>query len=275
MSNSPAFPPANETLPPLSSRLDKWTNCDEHAQGYPAYRAVVRDYGRGDVEATVTIERRRRKNPCSHQPLAPNAKSPAALEDHARRATARARTTIRRTVMAADLDHLLTLTYRHNEQDRPRVWRQFARFVRLLRAENGKPFPFVAVQEIQERGAIHVHAAVHGFQNVRMLRRLWHEVIGGSRHGNIDVQFFGHDRARLAKYLAKYISKDLSGAGGGAHRYKRSRGIKAPSEVLLLSRDVALDEALLNEFHTRGADIKFHKNNLDCEGPKWLWACSW
>ena len=44
-----------------------------------------------------------------------------------------------------------------------------------------------------------------------------------------------------AKYLTKYISKNLAAGGRGLHRYKRPREIKKPQEVLLLSYGTAQD----------------------------------
>ncbi|WP_285675175.1 hypothetical protein, partial [Paralimibaculum aggregatum] len=50
----------------------------------------------------------------------------------------RARTMIRRTVLAARLDHLLTLTIRGNLTDRKAAWGLLTRYVRKLRYELGK-----------------------------------------------------------------------------------------------------------------------------------------
>jgi hypothetical protein len=79
----------------------------------------------------------------------------------------------------------------------------------------------------------------------------------------------------LARYLAKYLSKDLSLNPKGIHRYKRSRGIVTPQEVLLLPYDAAIDAELLSQFQARGANLRYCQNRLDQEGPKWLWVCSW
>ncbi len=177
--------------------------------------------------------------------------------------------------MAARLDHLLTLTYRENMQDTQRGWADFVKFVRLVRAHIPN-WPYVAVMELQERGAIHFHLAVSGRQDVGMLRRRWRSVIGGAESGNIDVQYFRGSKARLAKYLAKYISKDLAGGTvKGVHRYKRSRGVRVPEEVILMPHDSAIDAELIELFEAHGAKVRFHKNNLREEGAKWLWACSW
>jgi len=261
----------------LSSRLDKWTNYDQPHWGKPreAYRVVFRNYGQGDAEATLTIAKPSNRKKGSHRTPSDNEPSPEKLAENQARATARAKTTIRRTIMAACLDHLLTLTYRENVQDTRKSWSDLVKFIRLVRAHIPN-WPYVAVMELQERGAIHFHLAVSGRQDVALLRRLWHSVIGGAEHGNIDVQYFRGSKARLAKYLAKYISKDLAeGKGGGVHRYKRSRGVKVPEEVLLLPHGAAIDSELIELFARRGAKVRFHKNHLGHEGPKWLWACSW
>ncbi len=80
----------------------------------------------------------------------------------------------------------------------------------------------------------------------------------------------------MAKYLGKYISKDFAkGSVKGIDRYKRSRGVKVPEEVILLPFDTALDSKLIRLFEVHGAKVRFHKNNLSEEGAKWLWVCSW
>jgi len=261
----------------LSSRLDKWTNYVQPHWGKPreAYRVVFRNYGHGDAEATLTIAKPNNRKKGSHRTLGDEEASAETLVENTKRAVARAKTTIRRTVMAGCLDHLLTLTYRENIQDTKLGWSHLSKFVRLVRA-HCPAWPYVAVMELQDRGAIHFHLAVSGRQDVGLLRRLWHVVIGGSDRGNIDVQYFRGSKARLAKYLAKYISKDLSeGKSKGVHRYKRSRGIKVPEQVILLPHNVAIDSELIGLFEMHGAKVRFHKNNLSQEGANWLWACSW
>lgn len=263
--------------PLLTTRLDKWTNCDQGAPEIerPAYRVVARDYGDGEMEATVTIARPYRKPKGTHRE-APQSPEPQRLLDNMNRAVGRARTTIRRSIMAASLDHLLTLTYRSNVQDAKRVWKDFGRFIRLIRKNFSNTYPYVAVQEAQKRGAIHIHAAVAGFQNVKFLRSAWLEVIGGRDSGNIDVQYFSGARSKLAKYLAKYLSKDLAvDTAKGVHRYKRSRGILVPQKIIYFNHSAAIDCELIDLFENQGAKVSFHKNNFSAEGPKWLWACSW
>jgi len=266
-----------EATPPSSSSLDKWTNCDESGEvPLPAYRLLFRNYGEGDAEATVTIATIPRNRSKGHG--APSkATDPRRTVENMQRAQQRAKTTIRRSIMAAKLDHLLTLTYRDNEQDRERAWSDFTRFARLVR-DTLKPFswPYVAVLEFQKRGAIHFHVAVSGFQKVELLRSIWHHVIGGGERGNIDVQFFRGRRSQLARYLAKYLSKDIGDEKQkGTHRYKRSRGIQVPATLTFLPHDADLSEELIAQFRSNGATLRYHKNTLFDAGAKFLWACSW
>ncbi len=260
---------------PSSSRLDTGTNCDREnpEPRDEAYRVVIRDYGDGLVEAGVTVRvppRKRRRPEPQHQ------KNSEQIEDNEQRAIRRARTAIRQTIMAAKLDHMLTLTYRENQACPRKAWRDTTRFLRLVKKRTGKPFAFIAVLERQKRGAIHVHMAVHGFQDVRLLRVLWHEVIGGPEKGNVDVQFFRQNLPTLARYLCKYITKDIDTAhSAGDHRYKRSRGIVVPKVVALFPFNVAVDHELIKLFDRHKAVLKSHINRLVQEGPKWLWACSW
>lgn len=261
---------------PSSSRLDTGTICDR-ADGKPpevGYRVLLRDYGTGLVEATATVKRyAQRPRPASGtpQPLTNEQR-----EENRKRALRRARTAIRQSIMAAKLDHLMTLTYRANQTCPRLAWQHFARFTRLVRKRLGKAFAYVAVLERQKRGAIHIHAAVHGYQDVKLLRATWHEVIGGTDKGGFDVQWMRQNLAVVARYLSKYISKDLDTKHSqGDHRYKRSRGIAIPAVTFLLPFSVAIDEKLLELFDLHGAVIVHHINELHTEGPKWLWACSW
>jgi len=65
-------------------------------------------------------------------------------------------------------DHLVTLTYRDNVEDRERVLTDLERMRRML-SSIGYPMPYVAVLECQKRGSIHPHLAVRGFQDIRFL----------------------------------------------------------------------------------------------------------
>lgn len=149
----------------------------------------------------------------------------------------RARKTVRLKLKAIRADHLVTLNYRENMQDLERAQRDLQKFVRRVSKlpSNGiRGFKYVLAIEYQDRGAIHFHIGVHGWQNVEKLRAIWYEIVGRAQ-GQIDVQgpkSKGDKRIRgvhqLAQYLCKYITKDAAGSVLNKKRYWASKGIDVP-----------------------------------------------
>ena len=145
------------------------------------------------------------------------------------RAGRRAKAMLRRLGMTLGAARLLTLTFRRNLTSESEAWACWRRFVRLF----GDRFPewrYVVVAERQSRGAVHFHAAVKGFQPVRIIRECWLSAAG---EGNIDVtapRGSGPDaEARIARYLSKYISKAFADGGlTGRHRYRASKLLVVP-----------------------------------------------
>lgn len=242
--------------------------------------AMVRliDYGAGNVElvAFIPTEARKRGREIWRE------LSPAEREENQRRAVQRARTEARRRVMCAGLDHLLTLTTRQAVIDPNIAWQMWGRFVRLIRddAMLAEYWPYVAVLEWQRRGALHWHAAVRGKQNVNRLRRQWlkviseFEILGG---GNIDVQYRrGRDNIGMARYLAKYIGKELDAdiTALGGHRYRASLGISVPIyRVRVTWRD--LREAIEGVAHILELSLPSILSIRDDGVTHAVWACSW
>jgi hypothetical protein len=118
-------------------------------------------------------------------------------------------------------------------------WDEFRR--RLNRLQD---FHYVAVPERQERGAWHIHVAVNGRQNWKLLRSIWLSVIskaGTDGAVNDSIRSFkkycvfkrigGKGRAMrhlIATYIAKCVGKDAAGAGFNKKRYWTSKGIPIP-----------------------------------------------
>jgi hypothetical protein len=144
-------------------------------------------------------------------------------------------------ILAAGLDHMLTLTYRENFGLLDVAKVHLERFVRIVK----RRFPdwrYVGCWETQKRGAIHWHLAVRGFQDVRFLRAAWLRVIAGgvSGAGNIDVT--GPESHwspySIATYITKYITKENSvGRALNDPRYVCSKGIKVPMEKMDLPQE--------------------------------------
>nr|WP_235357591.1 hypothetical protein [Burkholderia pseudomallei] len=144
---------------------------------------------------------------------------------------------------------MITLTYRENMLDKARLKRDFDKLRRRLGALGS--FQYVAVAERQKRGAWHLHVAVKGRQNYRVLRSIWQSIVGiGNGQINVRNPFKEKGlRHKLASYLAKYITKDFAEHALNEKRYWTSRGIVVP-EVMpighILSNDPA--EALKTAF---------------------------
>jgi hypothetical protein len=168
----------------------------------------------------------------------------ASKEENLRRAERRSRQKVRHLVMSIGADHLLTLTYRDLVTDSEKLASDYKEFVRLVRQKYPQ-WQYVAVKEFQDRGALHMHCAVVGKQDIEHLRKCWYQALGASptatgeeTPGAINVRykkkrFSGQSPVfsalQLAAYLSKYISKTFAHERElGMHRYNSSRGIKAP-----------------------------------------------
>jgi len=180
----------------------------------------------------------------------------------------RARKMIRLKLKAIRADHLLTLTYRENMQDLERAQRDLQKFVRRvskLTSNALRGFKYVLVVEYQERGAIHFHIGVHGWQNVKVLRAIWYEIVGRGE-GQINVRgpkTPGDQRVRgvhqLAQYLAKYITKDATASALNKKRYWASKGIEVPErETIDVRWADTVEGAFQDVFHSICATHNLH-----------------
>ncbi|WP_375199114.1 rolling circle replication-associated protein [Cupriavidus metallidurans] len=180
----------------------------------------------------------------------------------------RARKTIRLKLKAIRADHLLTLTYRKNMQDHERAQRDLQKFVRRvskLTSNALRGFKYVLVLEYQERGAIHFHIGVHGWQNVKVLRAIWYEIVGRGE-GQINVRgpkTPGDQRVRgvhqLAQYLSKYITKDATASALNKKRYWASKGIEVPErETIDVRWADTVEGAFQDVFHSLCATHNLH-----------------
>jgi len=166
-------------------------------------------------------------------------------EENRIRAVRRARTACRWLVQGLEADRMLTLTYRENMQDLVRLKADFDYFRRLVQAKYPN-WVYVAVPEKQDRGALHLHLAVKGFQDINYLRYCWYKVLGcvgaekGAALGQVDVTKprsyarngtqYSWRQDRLASYLTKYMGKAFDEAQHHSKRYWASRkDVKKPA----------------------------------------------
>jgi len=189
-----------------------------------------RNFGDGQVEVTATrFDRYMGAQRLHTMPKAKRGESDNS-EDNLLAAAKRARREVRLRCKAIGADRMITCTYRENMCDKERLKRDFDGLRRALRAIGG--FEYVAVAERQKRGAWHLHIAVRGRQNYRVLRSVWQRIVGVG-NGQINVRNPFREkglRHKLAGYLAKYITKDFAEHKLNEKRYWTSRGVLVPEQ---------------------------------------------
>lgn len=181
-------------------------------------------------------------------------------ERHAKQAAARAKKRVRQICKVMGVDTLLTLTYRANEGDLARCKADLKEFVRRLRRVV-PGFRAVCGFEQQERGAWHVHMACNRFdkelswkgakvKSFNVIRAVWRSVTG-DRAGNIDVQSRKRNSerspAKIAAYIAKYITKDYVDGEKWSNRWTKF-GDERPPKPIDLGTFNDMREALVAAF---------------------------
>lgn len=151
--------------------------------------------------------------------------------DSAEDATRRARGRVRRYCAANRLNRLGTLTYAGAGQFEPRALRvEVAGFFRRVRDRYGSPMPYLWTAEWHPGGhGLHVHFAVDRFIHREWIEADWvRGFIKMTYIGDLPVGSGTLGEARAAaRYLAKYVSKDLdAGRSFGLHRYDVARGFQ-------------------------------------------------
>ena len=175
----------------------------------------------------------------------------------------RARGLVRRYCAGNRLNRLGTLTYRGDGCHDPRSLRQdVGAFFRRLRYRIGEPFPYLWTGEWHKSGhGLHAHFAVG-----RYVRRGWIEEAWG--HGFVHIKLLGDlpagassliEARAAARYLAKYVGKDLGATVPGLHRYDVAQGFQ-PGRVALRGRTAW--EAIDRASHAMGSE------------PSYLWRSS-
>jgi hypothetical protein len=261
-------------LPPMvtgaggeaATRLEKRTHLDEPQANY---KIQLINYGDGLGEIGWSFV-------SSKKPPKAGRGNSDNREKNEDRAVRRARSRLRRLILSARADHLLTLTYRDNVTDFEQASSDLNKFVRIVKTKV-PDWIYIAVAEQQKRGAWHWHLAVRGRQNVEFLRESWRHVVG---EGNIDVnppKGKGKNRLlALVKYLGKYLAKGFQDGNRelNARRFRASLGISIPVTTIPLPRE--------QRNNASGYAVQMLKANVGEVGFVWLaedhsagWACSW
>jgi hypothetical protein len=158
----------------------------------------------------------------------------------------RSKKKIRYLIKSMGCDRLLTLTKRESDPDNFWTIEQWAaawdRFNRLCR-KAGCELQYVAVPEKHEKGNYHLHVAIVGHISVNIIRGIWQAITGGKGSGNVDIAYkrncTDHERrAGLAKYVSKYITKQVGQTEFNKKRYWPSKHkLPSPRRYILKSMD--------------------------------------
>jgi len=136
----------------------------------------------------------------------------------------RTRANIRHWVNTNDnLNKFLTLTFKKNMTDISRANYDFKIFRQKLERYIGQDLKYIAVMELQKRGAVHYHTLCElPFIDKLELSKMW-------GHGFIDIKRIDHIR-NIGSYMSKYLTKSLL-LPDGKKRFFKSQNLKEPLEL--------------------------------------------
>lgn len=217
-------------------------------------RVCLRNYSNGHVEASISRYKTISELPVGYDPFngwqyksEGTTRGDGDREASIRRAARRARANARIRCKASGFDSLFTFTYRENVQDRELVaahWKETVRRIRRVIPD----FSYLAVVEVQQRGALHLHVATHRLPHVlgwrgakvkswSVLRAIWRSVVG-DLGGNFDEsKRRGRSRAsslRIARYVTKYIAKEFEDGDLNRKRFWTGGEWDAPKRTTML-----------------------------------------
>lgn len=137
-------------------------------------------------------------------------------EENRDRAERRARSQIRRLILAHELNYMWSLTFADEVTELDEAWRQFRLFYRRLH-RHLPSLKYVVVPELQKRGVWHFHMCVDQYIDHAWMAAVWGQGYVYVSHG---------DARGASRYLVKYLSKTFCDSELGEHRYQRSRNMQ-------------------------------------------------
>lgn len=212
------------------------------------------------------------------EPLDPRG-GPVDLERSKSEAARRARASVRRYGAANRLSRLWTLTYAGEGCfDQTQIRSDLGEFFRGLRAELGKPFPYVWVPEWHPGGhGLHAHFTVGQFIPVRLIKEVWgHGIVHGKLIGDLPVGSGTLEEARAAAgYLGKYLTKGFGEERlAGLHRYEVAQGFQPEKVPLRAESDEAVIGKASELMGSQPARVWRSSESEDWRGSPAYW-CAW
>jgi hypothetical protein len=226
--------------------------------------------------------------------LFPNQPSLQQLQDaedrkaaNLKRAVKRAQTMCRRVIKAEGFDEMLTLTYRHNQEDRELCKKHFSIWSKRMKRALGN-FRYCASFEKQKRGAMHVHIATHklpehaNYKGVKVKAwqlgtKIWRDIVGadnGMCFVGGKTKNGGHRRnmslGKMAAYVSKYILKDYEESPEEKNRYSRSNGTVVPKSKVMYFHGQTMIDIIGLCFQCGDADVIVSHHVDPGNGAYWL-----
>lgn len=182
----------------------------------PRWKVTSLDFGHGLVEARCVYL----DGPAPRTNGKRNADG-VRKEESCIRSFRRASSSLRRRLYALRPEYLLTFTKRGKFPTIEDAQKAFRSFAKMMSAEFGEEWRYVAVPEMHATFGWHIHVAVHNRFDVSRMRLFWHRALGAARirvplmgeesPGNVEARKRKHWQTpdRLAFYLSKYLSKSI------------------------------------------------------------------
>lgn len=174
----------------------------------------------------------------------------------------RAKKKARQLIKSMGCDRLMTLTRREidpdffwTDDDWQKAWDKFCRLLKKA----GIDLAYVATLEKHKKGNLHLHAAINAKVPINTIRGIWWAICGGKGMGNVDISFKQgmseyQRRSGVAKYVSKYIVKQMENFDFNKKRYWASRHtLEAVQRIILKSKD--LGSALVELVEILGLDL--------------------
>ena len=261
-----------------------------HKDGHQKWhRLILNDLGNNHSEAIIHTHETWSQPSDIPEPVFNGVRGEGDFEASRARAARRAKRSIRHACKTADFDRMVTLTTKDNFT-REQIQRKAERFIKLLRLATGGKMDYIIVPEKHDsektsedkRGSYHVHIAIRGRQDYKLIVSIWHYRICNGR-GFVHVSNPFNKRtgkhyspAQMANYLYKYVSKNISDVEFNKKSYWISQNIAPPVRTVLLFRTY-LDAlcAAVEHFKKRGLPFGFEKHRSwkdESLGVHWLAA---
>jgi hypothetical protein len=270
----------------FQDNLDEVLNKDGHQNWY---RLILNDLGSNHSEAVIQPYETWSQLPDVPEPVYNGVRGEGDAEASRLRSARRAKRSIRFSCKTAEFDRMVTLTTKDN-YSRIEIQRKVVKFIKLLREATAGKIDYIVVPEKHDsektseskRGSHHVHIAIRGRQDYKLLVSIWHyRICNGRGFVHVSNPFNkrtgkAYTAAQMASYLYKYVSKNLSGAEFNKKSYWISQNIASPVRTVQLFRTYSeAFSAALEHFQALGLPFGTEKHRCwRDEGLDVLWLAA-